>query len=76
MFNIAIREWQWLKVNPVSGLSFSVGNKNARTRWLTPEEEEKLLLGATNPAWLRTLIVTPFIQECEGRAIIAEVEGH
>ena len=58
MFNVAIREWQWLKINPVSGLSFSVGNKNARTRWLAPEEQERLLRCATNPAWLRPLLIT------------------
>jgi integrase len=58
MFNVAIKEWQWLKINPVSSLSFSVGNRNARTRWLTPEEQETLLSCATNPAWLRPLLVT------------------
>jgi integrase len=58
MFNVAIKEWQWLRTNPVSGLKFSVGNRNARTRWLTLDEEEKLLEHATNPGWLRPLLVT------------------
>lgn len=57
MFNVAIREWEWLKDNPVSRLSFSVGNRNARDRWLTPEEESVLLECATNPHWLRTLLI-------------------
>jgi integrase len=57
MFNVAIKEWEWIRDNPVSRLSFSVGNRNARDRWLTPEEEEKLLNSATNPKWLRSLIV-------------------
>lgn len=57
MFNVAIREWEWLKNNPVSRLSFSVGNKNARDRWLTPDEEGNLLSHATSPHWLRTLLV-------------------
>jgi integrase len=57
MFNVAIREWEWVRDNPVSRLSFSVGNKNARDRWLTPEEESNLLHCATNPHWLRTLLV-------------------
>jgi len=57
MFNVAIKEWEWMRDNPVSRLSFSVGNKNARDRWLTLEEEEKLLNFATNPKWLRNLIV-------------------
>ena len=43
MFNVAIREWEWVKDNPVSRLSFSVGNRNARDRWLTMEEETRLL---------------------------------
>src|SRR4030042_4904853 len=43
MFNVAIKEWEWCKDNPVSRLSFSVGNRNARTRWLTMEEEKSLL---------------------------------
>lgn len=57
MFNVAIREWEWLKDNPVSRLSFSVGNRNARDRWLTLEEEKSLLEKATNPAWLRSLLM-------------------
>jgi integrase len=56
MFNVAIKEWEWFKDNPVSRLSFSVGNRNARVRWLTMEEEKLLLEKATNPAWLRSLL--------------------
>ncbi|OGW03020.1 MAG: hypothetical protein A2W77_09420 [Nitrospinae bacterium RIFCSPLOWO2_12_39_16] len=57
MFNIARREWKWVRDNPVADLSFSVGNKNARERWLTPEEEIRLLQKATNPLWLRPLLL-------------------
>jgi integrase len=57
MFNVAIREWEWCKDNPISRLSFSVGNRNARDRWLTLEEEKRLLEKATNPVWLRTLLM-------------------
>ncbi|MFA4918816.1 MAG: tyrosine-type recombinase/integrase [Thermodesulfovibrionales bacterium] len=57
MFNVAIKEWEWCKDNPVSRLSFSVGNSNARVRWLTMEEEKLLLEKATNPFWLRSLIM-------------------
>lgn len=56
MFNVAIKEWEWCKDNPVSRLSFSVGNRNARDRWLTMEEEKLLLEKATNPEWLRSLL--------------------
>ncbi len=57
MFNVAIREWEWLQNNPVSRLSFAVGNRNARDRWLTLEEEQALLASATNPHWLRPLLM-------------------
>lgn len=57
MFNVAIREWEWLQNNPVSRLSFAVGNRNARDRWLTLEEEETLVANATNPHWLRPLLM-------------------
>ncbi|MCX5815318.1 MAG: site-specific integrase [Proteobacteria bacterium] len=57
VFNVAIREWELLKDNPVSKLSFSVGNKNARTRWLTLAEEQTLLECATNPYYLRALLI-------------------
>jgi integrase len=55
MFNVARREWKWIKDNPVADLSFSVGNSNARYRWLTLEEE-KLLLECASPEWLKNLI--------------------
>lgn len=57
MFNVARKEWKWTRDNPVADLSFSVGNKNARDRWLTMEEERTLLDKATNPVWLRSLLV-------------------
>lgn len=57
MFNVARRQWKWVKDNPVADLSFSVGNSNARDKWLTTEEEKKLLNTATNPKWLRNLLV-------------------
>jgi integrase len=58
MFNVARKRWKWVKDNPVSDgdLSFSVGNRNARDRWLTVEEEQMLLQKATNPVWLRSLL--------------------
>jgi len=58
MFNVARKRWQWVKENPVSDgdLQFSIGNRNARDRWLTVEEEQVLLANATNPIWLRLLL--------------------
>ena len=63
MFNVAIKEWEWCRDNPVSRLSFSVGNRNARGRWLTMEEEKASLENATNPFWLRSLFTFPCIPE-------------
>jgi integrase len=57
MFNVALKEWAWVSDNPVTRLSFSVGNKNARDRWLTQEDETRLLEKATNPDWLRPLLI-------------------
>lgn len=57
MFNVAIREWEWLRDNPVSRLSFSVGNMNARDRWLSDEEEKSLFEVATNPWWFRNFLL-------------------
>jgi integrase len=57
MFNVAIREWEWLRNNPVSKLSFSVGNKNARDRWLSDEEEKSLMQAATNPWWFKNFLI-------------------
>lgn len=57
MFNVARREWKWTKENPAADLSFVVGNRNARERWLSTEEEKLLLEKAANPGWLRPLLI-------------------
>ncbi len=56
MFNVARREWKWVRNNPVADLSFSVGNSNARDRWLTVDEESKLVKAAS-PDWVKAIIV-------------------
>jgi integrase len=57
MWNIARKEWKWVQKNPVADLSFSVGNRNARDRWLSPDEERALLEKAANPSWLHPLLI-------------------
>ena len=52
-FNLAIREWEWARENPVSRVSKERVN-NQRERWLTLEEEEKLMAAA--PKWLKEII--------------------
>lgn len=53
-FNLAIREWEWIEKNPVARVSMEEEN-NKRDRWLTTEEEERLL--KVCPLWLRELVI-------------------
>jgi integrase len=52
--NLAVKEWEWLSDNPVSKVAKETEN-NERERWLSPEEEAKLLEKC--PEWLRDIIV-------------------
>jgi len=53
-FNIAIREWEWVKENPVCKISKEKVD-NVVERWLTFEEEKKLM--AASPKWLQEITV-------------------
>lgn len=53
-FNLAIKEWEWVKENPVSKVS-KERLSNLRERWLSFEEEEKLL--RASPKWLQEMII-------------------
>ncbi len=53
-FNLALKEWEWVRENPVLKVSMEQEN-NKRDRWLKGEEEMKLL--AASPPWLRELII-------------------
>ena len=53
-FNLARREWEWCTDNPVCRVSMEKEN-NTRVRWLTVEEEQRLLAPAV--PWLRELVV-------------------
>ncbi len=52
-FNLAIREWEWCRENPVSRVSMEK-EANARDRWLTHEEEARVL--GASPPWLGELV--------------------
>ncbi len=52
-FNLAIKEWEWCRVNPVSKVSMEK-ERNLRGRWLSDEEEARLL--AASPPWLAEII--------------------
>ncbi len=53
-FNLAIKEWEWIRENPVGKVSKEKVN-NFIERWLIPEEEVRLL--TFSPEWLRDVIV-------------------
>ncbi|MEM4721767.1 MAG: tyrosine-type recombinase/integrase [Candidatus Methanomethylicaceae archaeon] len=53
-FNLALKEWEWVRENPVVRVSMEKED-NKRDRWLTYEEEEKVLSAC--PSWLRELVV-------------------
>jgi site-specific recombinase XerD len=53
-FSLAVKEWEWLKDNPVSRVQKEREN-NAVDRWLTEHEERRLL--ENSPEWLRDIIV-------------------
>ena len=52
-FNLAIKEWEWIKENPVARVSLEQEDK--RVRWLIDEEEKRVLEKC--PEWLRELAI-------------------
>jgi len=52
-FNLACREWEWAKDNPVCRVSMEK-EQNSRDRWLTEQEEARLLMAAA--AWLGEVV--------------------
>ncbi|MGH9784229.1 MAG: tyrosine-type recombinase/integrase [Terriglobia bacterium] len=52
-FNLAVKEWEWCRENPVSRVSMEQEN-NKRDRWLSLEEEARLLQGCA--PWLHDLV--------------------
>lgn len=53
-FNLAVKEWQWIRVNPCGAVSMEKENP-PRDRWLNQEEENALL--QVCPDWLRDIVV-------------------
>lgn len=54
MFNIAAREWEWVRENPARRVS-KEKVRNTLERWLTIQEETRLL--AKSPPWLRDIVI-------------------
>lgn len=53
-FNLAVKEWEWMRDNPVAKIPKEKEN-NERERWLTDEEELRLLDKCS--AWLKDIII-------------------
>ncbi|HET6464863.1 MAG TPA: tyrosine-type recombinase/integrase, partial [Nitrospiria bacterium] len=53
-FNVAIKEWEWCRDNPVRRVAMEKEN-NSRVRYLTDEEFERLLPEC--PDWLRPIVM-------------------
>lgn len=53
-FNVALREWEWCRSNPMHKVSMETVH-NQVDRWLTSDEESRLL--ASSPEWLREIII-------------------
>lgn len=60
-FNLAVKEWEWCRDNPVSRVSME-REHNKRDRWLSREEEARLL-DACAP-WLHDLVTLRSIPAC------------
>ena len=52
--SLAVREWEWVKENPVNKIKKDREN-NQRDKWLSEEEERRLL--ENSPEWLREIIL-------------------
>lgn len=53
-FNVAIREWEWCRENPVRRIAMEQVH-NQIDRWLTADEEKRLL--DASPTWLKEIIL-------------------
>lgn len=53
-FNLAMREWEWCRTNPMHRVALEQV-RNEVDRWLTVEEETRLM--AVSSAWLQGIIV-------------------
>ena len=69
MFNIALKKWKWVQVNPFADAGFPQF-ENARERWLTVAEE-KLLLSVASPQWLSDLMILAIHTGCRRGEILS-----
>ena len=67
-FSLAIKEWEWVRENPVRKVSMEKEGAS-RDRWLTREEEERLL--TASPGWLNEIIMLAIETGCRRGEILS-----
>ncbi len=67
-FNLALKEWSWVAENPAMKVSMEK-EPSSRDRWLTYEEEERLL--AVFPQWLREIVICANETGCRREEILS-----
>src|SRR5215216_7723413 len=53
-YKLAMMEWEWASINPVSKVA-KEKVRNQIERWLTTDEEQRLM--AASPSWLQRIIL-------------------
>jgi len=67
-FSLAIKEWEWVRDNPVRKVSMEKEGAS-RDRWLHLEEEEVLL--TASPAWLKEIVIFAIETGCRRGEILS-----
>jgi integrase len=67
-FNLALKEWGWVTDNPVMKVSMEKESP-PRDRWLTYDEEEKLL--SASPRWLKEIAIFAVETGCRREEILS-----
>ena len=67
-FSLAIKEWEWVRENPVRKVSMEKEGAS-RDRWLTREEEERLL--TASPGWINEIIMFAIETGCRRGEILS-----
>ena len=67
-FNLALREWEWVRENPVLRVSMEK-EPPSRDRWLTCGEEDSVL--SVSPPWLKEIVVFAIESGCRREEILS-----
>jgi integrase len=67
-FNLAVKEWEWIRENPLLKISMEK-EPPPRDRWLTFEEEERLL--SVCPLWVKEIVILAIETGCRKEEILS-----